>query len=353
MKRILLHVGTHKTGSTTIQETLFRNRERLMEQGIHYLSIGANHWDIYSAFMDAPWEWHENHRRGLNKEQVLELNERTLRVVSEEIESSPCEWVIISAEHLSMLRPKNIDALKKWLASLGQIQVVYFVRGIEAWIASDSQQCAKVGIRGRPTPYKVAIQRLFDFPLAWREVFGESHFTLLRFEDAAAKGCTNALLSVAGLPELSHLGVQEQELNVSISAEAVECFYQLNRVAPRGTDRCNQKLVKMLKEMPGGKYSAPDLTKEQVKDHNRKMEHLKKRYQINLYSPLSYPGEGCDEASFSEDSTRYLVKKLNNTLNRLDKLEREHDSIQYLMSNLHDTRNRLEKLERNQSNFDS
>ena len=38
MKQIFLHIGLHKTGSSSIQETLFRNQNLLKEQGYHYFS---------------------------------------------------------------------------------------------------------------------------------------------------------------------------------------------------------------------------------------------------------------------------------------------------------------------------
>ncbi len=43
-KRLILHIGTDKTGSTFIQNTLFNNRAKLMEHGVYYPeSFVANH----------------------------------------------------------------------------------------------------------------------------------------------------------------------------------------------------------------------------------------------------------------------------------------------------------------------
>lgn len=42
MKKVFLHVGLHKTGSSSIQETLFRNQNLLREQGFHYFSEEIN-----------------------------------------------------------------------------------------------------------------------------------------------------------------------------------------------------------------------------------------------------------------------------------------------------------------------
>lgn len=37
--RIILHIGTGKTGTSSIQESLFRAREKLLENGILYPDI--------------------------------------------------------------------------------------------------------------------------------------------------------------------------------------------------------------------------------------------------------------------------------------------------------------------------
>ena len=48
MQTVILHVGSPKTGSTYLQNTLAKNRERLKEYGIAYhgihSSLCANHW---------------------------------------------------------------------------------------------------------------------------------------------------------------------------------------------------------------------------------------------------------------------------------------------------------------------
>src|SRR5699024_1641680 len=148
-----------------------------------------------------------------------------------------CSWVIISAEDLSFLSRLEIESIKSWLERLGAIHVVYFARQLESWMASNSQQRARRGFSDVPARYEEAIKRLFDFPLAWREVFIEEGFFLIRFEEAVDKGLTNSLLSVAGLPDLESMGIKEKSGNKSVSAESVECFYQLNRIAPHMSGR--------------------------------------------------------------------------------------------------------------------
>lgn len=40
---IFIHTGLHKTGSSSIQATLFKNRALLLKHDINYLTINQNH----------------------------------------------------------------------------------------------------------------------------------------------------------------------------------------------------------------------------------------------------------------------------------------------------------------------
>lgn len=42
VKRVIIHTGLPKTGSSSLQQLMERNRYRLLEQGVHYPSFGAN-----------------------------------------------------------------------------------------------------------------------------------------------------------------------------------------------------------------------------------------------------------------------------------------------------------------------
>ncbi|GAP74587.1 hypothetical protein W04_1103 [Pseudoalteromonas sp. SW0106-04] len=49
MKRLYLHIGTHKTGSTSIQKTCLENKDELLAQGFHYPTSIANSDGNHSA----------------------------------------------------------------------------------------------------------------------------------------------------------------------------------------------------------------------------------------------------------------------------------------------------------------
>jgi hypothetical protein len=310
MKKIILHVGTHKTGSTSIQETFYKNRHILENNGIHYLSIGSNHWDLYSAFMEDPYNWFENKKLGLDEKGVDRRNHNALSTVKEELENCIPEVVIISAEHISLLSESCLSQLKNYLESFGNVEVVYYCREIMSWLSSDSQQCAKVGMKSEPTIYSVAINRLYEFPMKFITVFGRNNFNLVKFEDAVKVGLCNSLLSLFDLPTLEKIGIKENRENTSISGEAVEAFYMLNEDSHTSNVRRSERFVNILRNMPGNKYVVRNLTKEQVEDHNLKNREMREKYGFEMYPDLEFkPAPHSFE--FSKESVRYLVNKFN------------------------------------------
>jgi hypothetical protein len=67
MRELFLHVGMHKTGTTSIQQTLHANRARLQRAGLSYFEAEeTNHSrTVFSAFAEAPHLYHANRRQGL------------------------------------------------------------------------------------------------------------------------------------------------------------------------------------------------------------------------------------------------------------------------------------------------
>jgi len=311
MKKILLHVGTHKTGSTSIQQTLFNNRDILKANNIHYLEFGSNHWHIYSAFMNNPWDWFEHKRMGRDKESVQELNAATLCDVKAEVMSSECDNILISSEYLAQLQKRKIYSLRNYLQKLGDVTVIYYCRELISWISSDSQQCAKVGMKNEPTKYEVAIKRMYDFPLNYIEVFGIENFRLIRFEDAIQGGLCNSLLSRGNLPKIEEMGISESSDNASISTEAVNAFFILNRIHPLFGDTRSHKTTQMLKAMPGRKYRVNLLTKAQAADCNRKMRYLSRKYKFPMYDKVRCETGENDRQTFGDESMAYLLDQLN------------------------------------------
>jgi hypothetical protein len=62
MRNLILHIGMHKTGSSSIQQILFENREVLLKHDCYYPeSILMNHsHSLYTLFSSHAEKYHIN-----------------------------------------------------------------------------------------------------------------------------------------------------------------------------------------------------------------------------------------------------------------------------------------------------
>lgn len=134
--RVIVHIGTEKTGTTTIQKLLYRNRETLAKRGFHVLRCAGrlNHRALPSYCM------RENRRddylrnRLVNKPETRESFRKTLReAFSDEIASldNHLHTVLISSEHFHSLlvHPDELEILRELLQScFSDIRILVYLR---------------------------------------------------------------------------------------------------------------------------------------------------------------------------------------------------------------------------------
>lgn len=113
-KRIVIHVGIHKTGSTSIQDFLGTHRTRLRKLNCDFFSgeyLPNNHVELHLAAMNKERASPFKLSRAVAVDEAFQkrINDR----VSSYIAESPCHTVIFSAEGLSYLRDEHeMDRLK-------------------------------------------------------------------------------------------------------------------------------------------------------------------------------------------------------------------------------------------------
>ena len=66
--KIIIHMGLHKTGSTSFQNFLHSNRKALINFGILYPDIDNNeesHWQLPNQLIRNNWTYLENYLRNI------------------------------------------------------------------------------------------------------------------------------------------------------------------------------------------------------------------------------------------------------------------------------------------------
>jgi len=134
-KRVFLHVGAPKTGTTYIQGVLWSNRSALKEAGLHV--VGASRGDHYRGghdLRDIPYDPKDPRPDWTGAWDVLAglANE------------SDADSVVISDEHLAALTP---DQVERAIAALRtrEVHVVYATRNLARLLPSEWQEFVKHG----------------------------------------------------------------------------------------------------------------------------------------------------------------------------------------------------------------
>lgn len=137
MTPVYLHIGTHKTGSTSIQRFLAQADEKLLEQGILYPEAGRPDTEWSNRYGQHELCWSIVGKRGIEDEQVWNDLRR-------EIGEHPGQRVVISAEGFEGC---TSDEIRRVVAHLDPhpICVVVYLRPPVHFLRSAYKQRMKMG----------------------------------------------------------------------------------------------------------------------------------------------------------------------------------------------------------------
>ena len=135
MRRLIVHVGPHKTGTTSIQRALFFAAKDLLKLGIYYPTEWVspeNKWSHYALFEQL-------------RSKKFDLVENTAARVLK----SNANTIVISAEDLSLLSIEELNVMSRAFRSVEpdlNISIVFYVRRWSGIIPSIVQELIKHGI---------------------------------------------------------------------------------------------------------------------------------------------------------------------------------------------------------------
>jgi hypothetical protein len=225
IKRVIFHAGILKTGSSSIQESLFHNSEVLERNGFRYLKEwGVNHVEIMDGILG------EGFRAVIDGRFVFHSREESIRIINDYIEkmldvisNTPCETLIISAE--SMLNYVNnlpkfiIEYLNKM-----EIKIIVYIRNPLTYSISLHQQYMAL-----PWTHLHNVLRASNdwfngiIPESVRSL-ANYHLSFFKFEDAIQDedGLVGHFFSTIGLPRQEVKNINVFRANESRSCEVVE-----------------------------------------------------------------------------------------------------------------------------------
>jgi hypothetical protein len=222
---LYLHIGLHKTGTSTLQNVLGRHAQALAALGVLWPKsgrAGGAHHNIAYELLGRP-----------RFDPSLGGLDDLLR------ETSDAERAVVSSEDMEFLELGGVRALK---ARLGDrdVKVVVYLRRQDELIASTYAQQVKMGaLLGPFEEYARAslYAPRFDFSQLlgrWTGVFGgEAIQAGVSMPDAPPEALIQDFATRVGLDPVLLAGARLRRLNVSPSANSVELIRRTTRILKR------------------------------------------------------------------------------------------------------------------------
>ena len=239
-KRLIIHPGFHKSGTTALQESFALNRPLLRENGIFYPPIGSKaHHRVAWALTQRPWGWN---RRGGER-----TPEKYWDRMASRINGAKEETVILSSEFFSEIDGERIRKIRNEIKGR-DIQILFTLRPLAKLLPSSYQQYLKYGIT---IEYEDWLHAILDKPgeskvsptfwkrhshgkvvARWVDIFGKSNVTLLIVNEAQPTFLFDEINKFLNLPTGS-LNAAPSGSNRSLTMEEISLLLELNRQFPK------------------------------------------------------------------------------------------------------------------------
>lgn len=244
---LYLHIGTEKTGTSSVQNFFGANRELLARKGILYPETPGhkNHTGLAAAAQNLSDIGPLRKTIGLrSREDIEQFRLRLIAGLEDEYRSRDFKTVVMSGEHCSsrLLQDEEVQWLKDILSPhFDTIKIVAYLRRQDDYLLSIYSTAVKSGgTFALGIPPQRSIETRYDywpFLSRWARVFGRDAIVCRKFERETLKNgdVVDDLLSIAGIeidPGFERPGVA----NESLDAETLEFLRLFNEHVPRFVD---------------------------------------------------------------------------------------------------------------------
>jgi len=239
-RRLIIHPGFHKSGTTALQESLAKNRQLLRENEVLYPSIGTK------AHHRAAWSL-EGQVWGWKKRGGERISPKVWEKLVDRVNSAKEDTVIISSEFFSQIDGEKIRKIRSDLKGR-EIEILFTLRPLAKLLPSSYQQYLKYGLKVK---YEEWLHEIFEnrektkvSPSFWRrhehgkviarwvDIFGSSKVTLLIADEAKPDFLFNEVNNFLKLPKGTLTSVQTGS-NRSLNMEEISLLLEINRKFPK------------------------------------------------------------------------------------------------------------------------
>nr|WP_321440173.1 hypothetical protein [uncultured Hyphomonas sp.] len=238
MKKLFIHIGTQKTGTSVLQEFCSINRNALIGQDVNYVLTGrgpsgkaAEHAHHVLAHHWLPGWLSEGLPEGRTEKVWSDFKERLL--------ASPHEKTVISSEHFykaATVKPEIIRGIRNDLPDV-QIEIIVYFRRPDQFAQSNWAHNIKTvrDFRQSLSNYiqTDAVKSLLSYEAnlkAWQDVFGPENVKVRIYDRKLFRNgdIIDDFLDILGCerhPDMKPVG----EVNVSLSPYVLDFLHDLDR----------------------------------------------------------------------------------------------------------------------------
>lgn len=235
MTTVVLHIGQHKTGTSTLQHSFSKSTTSMGNSSVVWLpSIKPNHsFIISSAFSNQHDDYHEAVKNGLDIPLSRHSRNGARRIIYKALKKSAARQgvLLVIAEDLCALHLDELEDMRNFFISAGatDFRICGYIRPCSDFVNSYAQQMIKQGfllqeiIDNPPRPYYREIFEKFI------TIFGRDAFHVRVFEpsDFIKGSLIEDFIALAKLPIDGGL-IKEVRANESISLRQAKAVSYLN-----------------------------------------------------------------------------------------------------------------------------
>jgi hypothetical protein len=239
-RRLVIHAGFHKSGTTALQEAFDAQSEELALKGISYPNIGRKaHHRIAWALTQRSWGWSKKGGKVTPRRHWDDL--------AKSVNKSDEETVLISSEFFSELDGDAIRTIYSEIKNR-KVEVIFTVRPLVKLLGSSYQQYLKYGTKA---DYTTWLHSVLDNPgeskinptfwmrhfhgkvvARWVDVLGASNVKVIIVDESKPEFLFDAINEYLGLPK-GFLKAQETGSNRSLTMEEIALLIEINKRFPK------------------------------------------------------------------------------------------------------------------------
>jgi hypothetical protein len=243
LKKLIIHPGFHKTGTTALQQALSEVRDELLESKFFYPHIAGNaHHRAARSVIEKTWGWKN---RGGKSADAIEWKKLEKKI------SSSKDTAIISSEFFSEADLIQLADMAKRLSGF-DAQVIFTWRPLPFMLASSYQQYLKYGLK---KSYSEWLESIFDLPgeakftpsfwkrnlhgdvvARWAETFGTEKVSLIAVNESNPTYLYETFADLAGIPKGILKEPAHIQMNRSLTFTEASLLLEINRTYPKDLD---------------------------------------------------------------------------------------------------------------------